>query len=1019
MRRLQRLSIALAAVIVPVLSSAQDTPGRLTGSTISADSARDAAIAKLSDFLTRYPSSPLRPNALFQLGELLVRRADAAFAAAQRAAANGGDAPDRPDYAPAIARYEELVRQHRDFDRLDAAAYSLGTLYYGSQRYADAARMFELVTGTPNSSFRPEAYFRLGDSYFEMAARERGEPRRALFAQAATAYENATTSARRDGDIYFLSLYKLGWAYYSQASQANQDEYQKAVDVFGRLVTEYDRLTPEQQARLGLRGEAIEYMAVSFTQIGGAEAARRYFASRQEANPLRLQLLQRVAGSLRDQGEFGRAVEAYRAVVAEAPNDSGALAAQREIIDIYQNRMLEPELAQQARLELVNSFAPGTPWAEANPTQVQEAIQARETALRQSGQYALARAQRTNDRQRYAEAAELYGRYVREFGGQLAQAGPADSAGAPRDTTLARPDSAQAVNFLYGEALFGQGEYTRAGSEYSRAAYGYPNGDPRLSAQAGQNAIVAFDSALVRARTDSAAQDSLFAAIDRYVAAFPNTDIARRALIQKGRRASESQRWDVMAATFRTYAERFPNDAYTPTALKLVGDALYRRGEYSAAQAQWESAQATASQSGRRALADSINRQRTAAAASFADTLIKAGEYRRAAEEVYVAFADRNPSSERTPDALRNAVETYMLADSVARSRGDSSASRQARERAIELSERLVTQYPRYQYRVQYQSLRARLLADIGRRDDAVQAWRDLIRDNPTWPGRADAMVRLAVTLDSLGQERDAAGAYEQFAAAFPRDPRAADAQFNAAITYLDARDSTAAAAAYARFATAFPRDPRVPQAQQARVAILQAAGDSSTVNAELARLCVRPSEALRATCAARTAETAFRQGVALFPQYRSLKLTIATRGQLTRAGVERASARKRQLLRTMTGHFTRAIQTGVPEWLSAASYYVGLAQWEYGNFLRNVELPAGLTVAQREAAQGGAEQQAQEYDTASRTTWQTLVDKATQENFTNEWVDRARQALQGNVQVPEPTSFLPRVKGVQQVGIE
>ena len=1018
MRRTRHLLIALVTMLVPILASAQDTPGRLAGSSISADSARDAAIAKLSDFLTRYPSSPLRPNALFQLGELLVRRADAAFAAAQRAATAGGDAPDRPEYAPAIARYEELVQRHRDFDRLDAAAYSLGTLYYSTQRYADAARMFEIVTGAPNSSFRPEAYFRLGDSYFEMAARERGEPRRTLFAQAATAYENATNSARRDGDIYFLSLYKLGWAYYSQASQTNQDEYQKAVDVFGRLVSEYDRLTPDQQSRLGLRGEAIEYMAVSFTQIGGAEAARRYFASRQEANPLRLQLLQRVAGSLRDQGEFGKAVEAYRAVVAEAPNDSGALAAQREIIDIYQNRMLEPELAQQARLELVTSFAPGTPWAEANPTQVEEAIRARETALRQSGQYALARAQRTNDRQRYAEAAELYGRYVREFA-QVAQAAPGDTMGTPRDTTLARPDSAQAVNFLFGEALFGQGEYLRAGTEYSRAAYGYPNGDQRVSAQAGQNAIVAFDSALVRARTDSAAQDSLFAAVDRYVAAFPNTDIARRALIQKGRRASESQRWDVMAATFRTYAERFPNDAYTPTALKLVGDALYRRGEYSAAQQQWESAQATASQTGRRALADSINRQRTAAAAGFADTLIKAGEYRRAAEEVYVAFADRNPSSERTPDALRNAVETYMLADSVARSRGDSTASRQARERAIELSERLVTQYPRYQFRVQYQSLRARLLADIGRRDEAVQAWRELIRDNPRWPGRADAMVRLAVTLDSLGQERDAAGAYEQFAAAFPRDPRAADAQYNAAITYLEARDSTSAAAAYARFATTFPRDARVPQAQQARVAILQASGDSTAANTELARLCVRPSEALRATCAARTAEAAFRQGVALFPQYRSLKLTIATRGQLTRAGVERASARKRQLLRTMTGHFTRAIQTGVPEWLSAASYYVGLAQWDYGNFLRNVELPAGLTVAQREAAQGGAEQQAQEYDTASRTTWQTLVDKATQENFTNEWVERARQALQGNVQVPEPTSFLPRVKGVQLAGVE
>ena len=63
---------------------------RPTGS----DDARDDAIEKLSTFLSRYPASTLRPGALCQLGELLVRRADENFAAAQRA---GGDGPDRPD----------------------------------------------------------------------------------------------------------------------------------------------------------------------------------------------------------------------------------------------------------------------------------------------------------------------------------------------------------------------------------------------------------------------------------------------------------------------------------------------------------------------------------------------------------------------------------------------------------------------------------------------------------------------------------------------------------------------------------------------------------------------------------------------------------------------------------------------------------------------------------------------------------------------------------------------------------
>ena len=71
--------------------------------------------------------------------------------------------------------------------------------------------MFELVTKSDSSRFRPEAYFRLGDSYFELAAQQRGASRRETFARAASAYEAATKAAPPNGDIYFLALYKLGW----------------------------------------------------------------------------------------------------------------------------------------------------------------------------------------------------------------------------------------------------------------------------------------------------------------------------------------------------------------------------------------------------------------------------------------------------------------------------------------------------------------------------------------------------------------------------------------------------------------------------------------------------------------------------------------------------------------------------------------------------------------------------------------------------------------------------------------
>ena len=370
--------------------------------------AGDTAITRLQNFLTQYPQSALRPRAMFQLAELLVRRADDQFAQAQRAS-NASDTSAHPDYREAIAKYEELITNYPSFERRDAVAYTLGTLYAQQQRYADAIRVFESVTAD-SSAFKSEALFRLGDAYFETAATERGDARRADFARAATAYERAAAAAPRDGDIYFLSLYKLGWSYYNQATQTSQGEYTKAVDVFGRLIDAYDKLSPEQQARLGLRGETIEYMAIAFTQVGGADAANRYFASRGGVD-YRVPVMRRVAMSLVEQGDFTRAIEAYRALIAQAPTDTGAVTAQREIIDIYQNRMLEPERAQEARLELATKFGPGSPWATANASVAAVADSAsaiREVTLRQAAQYALAQAQQTGDKQRYASAAQLY-----------------------------------------------------------------------------------------------------------------------------------------------------------------------------------------------------------------------------------------------------------------------------------------------------------------------------------------------------------------------------------------------------------------------------------------------------------------------------------------------------------------------------------------------------------------------------------------------------------------------------------
>ena len=151
---MRRLALcALLALGVPAMSSVgvaqQDTSRARRGALASASSggdvarsgynapAGDTAIMRLERFLQQYPQSAARPRALMQLGELLVRRADERFAESQR---SGNDTTARPDYREAIARYQELLKAYPNFERRDAVAYTLGTLYSQDQRSSSSTK---------------------------------------------------------------------------------------------------------------------------------------------------------------------------------------------------------------------------------------------------------------------------------------------------------------------------------------------------------------------------------------------------------------------------------------------------------------------------------------------------------------------------------------------------------------------------------------------------------------------------------------------------------------------------------------------------------------------------------------------------------------------------------------------------------------------------------------------------------------------------------------------------------------
>ena len=141
------------------------------------------------------------------------------------------------------------------------------------------------------------------------------------------------------------------------------------------------------------------------------------------------------------------------------------------------------------------------------------------------------------------------------------------------------------------------------------------------------------------------------------------------------------------------------------------------------------------------------------------------------------------------------------------------------------------------------------------------------------------------------------------------------------------------------------------------------------------------------------------------------MTLRISTKANLTQRGVAAASRQKQQLLTQLSSAFKEAIQSGNAQYVAASTFYIGLAQYEYGRFVENVELPEGLTDAEQQAARTGSQQQAQQYYEAARKTWRALVAKADADDAlkndeqARRWVDRAKEAIEGRVPEDAPSA--------------
>jgi cellulose synthase operon protein C len=395
---------------------------------------REQAISAHERFIKAHPESEYTARRMFRLGELYFEESQENFLVENEKYDELSilfdegkleylPEPPQKDYRKSIALYKRIVRDFTDYEDLGAVYYMLGYTYSDeSSRHLDPQRAEEtylaMLDNVPESEYRAQAFFRLGDLYFEENQNSRALAYylEILEELRARSTEELLESGR--DRIYELALYKYAWATYKI------DDLEGAQALFMELLD----WAEEKEARTGdqtdLRPEAVRYLAISLadkaTEIDASPIGYGIQAlSQRGERPWSFPVLVELAGILKDQARYEEAIEAYGRLQELKPNHPRGPEFQNNVITLYLN-LVEADVrsAAQARVGLTENYGLDSQWYEVNKNNKAATAAATEYILEALQSVAFtyhAAAQESEDPNDYLLAARKYIEYLERY----------------------------------------------------------------------------------------------------------------------------------------------------------------------------------------------------------------------------------------------------------------------------------------------------------------------------------------------------------------------------------------------------------------------------------------------------------------------------------------------------------------------------------------------------------------------------------------------------------------------------
>jgi TolA-binding protein len=903
--------------------------------TLNAAPYRDRAIGRAETFLKRYPQSIARGETRFRLADLRLAQARADFQI--RMAEFLGERPSADDlgnralapfvnYGPAIELYEALLEEDRDFPHMDAVLFNLGMILSDDGQPAAMSHLERLVTEYPNSPHCQEAWLRMGSYHFE----------RKDFAGSVALLERA--AAGDNPSFAVIALYKLGWALFED------DRFIDAADAFRRLIDLY-AAHDDIAATMDLRSEAEEYLVHALARSGGADAFRSYF-DELGGRPYEQDILLALGHLMRSTSLYQEAAACDELWLSRYAMHPKSLAVAERLVETYRN-WNKPDAARAAKLALAERFLPGSAWLRANsdPALQKSAEAFARSAYREAAAHEHEQARKTDHTGSWQSALTHYERYLHYW---------------PDGEESAR------IHYVAGEAAFRLERYPAALSHFGAAARASADADaatPAMAADAAWQQVAVTDAwyrSSQRAGSDDRGADSLatrlLSTAGDFVGRHPQDKRSADVIWRVGNVAYSHGWYTEAAGSLAMLSERFPSDPRAVRAMRMSGDAHYRRADFQAAGAAYEKTVALAVAAGEDSVVTTLRATIPVCYFKHAESVAASDKKHgdASAASLFAAVAERWPGFAHADLAWYRAGLGYAARDKYA---------------------------------------------------DAINAWERLLAGYAKSDYARDSAVQIATLHEKSGDKKSAARAYERFSQLYRDDPDAPDALLKAADLLAAAGDTNGADEMRSLFVERFPGEVetvmeiRADRAalELARVATGQATlsslmatpspagavtGTPSNLQAYLALVAANPKLASPSIMA----QVDFLKAEETYPAFATVRLT-----QPLPEAIERKKTKMEELLKL----YERCSGHGMAEYARAAAHRIGQVLVEFGDALAASERPADLSADDLVAYDEVLRQQTFGFYDRGIEVWSNLLREiGDAPDDPGQWIARTRQSL-------------------------